>query len=100
MAGISSSNSSTVGTTFPAIAGILESKAPPRGTPFSELVRSTQRTLFDALDHQATSLGVIVQALDVPRDPSRLPLVEVIFNYSSYFSDITMVGCRVSVLSL
>ena len=65
-------------------------------TPFSELVRSTQRTLFDALDHQATSLGEIVQALDVPRDPSRLPLVEVIFNYSSYFSDITMEGCTVS----
>jgi glutamate-1-semialdehyde aminotransferase/aryl carrier-like protein len=65
-------------------------------TPFSELVRSAQRTLFDALDHQSTSLGEIVQALDLPRDPSRLPLVEVIFNYSSYFSDITIEGCTVS----
>lgn len=64
--------------------------------PFAELVLETQRKLFDAFDHQETSLGEIVKALRMPRDPSRLPLVEVIFNYSSYFSDLELEGCTVT----
>lgn len=64
--------------------------------PFAELVLETRRNLFDAFDHQETSLGEIVQALRMPRDPSRLPLVEVIFNYSSYFSDLELEGCTVT----
>jgi len=64
--------------------------------PFAELVRETQCNLFDAFDHQETSLGEIVTALRMPRDPSRLPLVEVIFNYSSYFSGLELEGCTVT----
>lgn len=64
--------------------------------PFAQLVHETQRALFDAFDHQDASLGEVVQALRIPRDPSRLPLVEVIFNYSRYFSDLDFEGCSVS----
>lgn len=64
--------------------------------PFNDLVRETQRRLFDAFEHQEAALGEIVGALDVPRDPSRLPLVEVIFNHSSYFADLALDGCQVS----
>src|SRR5690606_10536647 len=46
--------------------------------PFAQLAAETQRNLFDAFDHQEASLGQVVTALGVPRDPSRLPLVEVI----------------------
>jgi len=63
--------------------------------PFSALVHQTHRNLLDAFDHQETTLGEIVQAMDMPRDPSRLPLVEVIFNYSRYFADIEIEGCTV-----
>lgn len=70
--------------------------APAHDKPFAALVRETQEHLFDAFDHQSAPLGEIINALGIPRDPSRLPLVEVIFNYSSYFSDLQIAGCKVS----
>src|SRR3546814_1303533 len=41
-------------------------------------------------------MSTIVRARDITRDASRLPLIEVIFNYSSYFSDLRLPGCEVS----
>ena len=64
--------------------------------PFAELARETRRKLLDAFDHQETSLGEIVRTLRMPRDPSRLPLVEVFFNYSSYSSNLALEGCTVT----
>src|SRR3546814_13872718 len=64
--------------------------------PFSTFVHEIQQNLLDALDHQGVSLSTIVRALDITRDASRLPLIEVIFNYSSYFSDLRLPGCEVS----
>ncbi|WP_411832478.1 aminotransferase class III-fold pyridoxal phosphate-dependent enzyme [Pseudoxanthomonas mexicana] len=63
--------------------------------PFSQLAGETQRNLFDAFERQEASLGAIVNALEIPRDPSLLPLVEVIFNYSGYFSRLELPGCKV-----
>lgn len=63
--------------------------------PFAELAAETQRNLFDAFDHQDASLGQVVNALGVPREAGRLPLVEVIFNYSGYFSKLDLAGCKV-----
>ena len=64
--------------------------------PFPELVRETQRNLLDAFEHQQASLGEIVQALQLPRDPSRLPLAELLFNYSNSLSAMKLEGCTVS----
>ncbi|HEY5613716.1 MAG TPA: aminotransferase class III-fold pyridoxal phosphate-dependent enzyme, partial [Lysobacter sp.] len=64
--------------------------------PFPELVRETQRNLLDAFENQQMTLGEIVQALRLPRDPSRLPLVEVLFNYSSFLSNLELEGCTVT----
>ncbi|HEY2785184.1 MAG TPA: amino acid adenylation domain-containing protein [Fimbriiglobus sp.] len=36
--------------------------------------------LLDAYDHQDYTYGTLVRKLNIPRDPSRLPLVEVQFN--------------------
>jgi len=69
---------------------------PLNGKPFSALVRETQVGLLDALDHQGAPLSTIVRHLDIPRDASRLPLVEVVFNYSSYFSDLELPDCVVT----
>lgn len=63
---------------------------------FASLVAETQRNLFDAFDHQQTSLGEIVASLGMARDPSRLPLVEAIFNYSGYFSELELPGYKVA----
>lgn len=64
--------------------------------PFAALVVETQRKLFDAFDHQEVPLGEIVSAIGIARDPSRLPLVEVIFNYSGYFAGLELPGCTVA----
>ncbi len=70
--------------------------APAHDKPFAALVSETQRNLFDALDHQEASLGQVVTSLGVPREAGRLPLVEVIFNYSGYFSKLDLPGCAVA----
>src|SRR5690606_37795320 len=40
--------------------------------------RNTQ--LFDAYDNQKISFGELLQKLNIARDPSRVPLVPVVFN--------------------
>ncbi len=52
----------------------------PANVSFAELLRSGQKTLFDAYEHQQYTFGTLVRKLGVLRDPSRLPLVEVQFN--------------------
>ncbi|HKE48126.1 MAG TPA: aminotransferase class III-fold pyridoxal phosphate-dependent enzyme [Rhodanobacteraceae bacterium] len=69
---------------------------PAHAKPFNAFVQETQKAMLDAFDHQDTSLGELVRALRIPRDSSRLPLVEAIFNYSRYFSDLEIAGCKLA----
>jgi len=39
--------------------------------------------LLDAYDHQLTTFGSFLNKLTLPRDPSRIPLVPVVFNLDS-----------------
>jgi amino acid adenylation domain-containing protein len=48
--------------------------------PFSALIKSTRTAMLDAYDHQALGFGALFERLRLPRDPSRLPLVSVLFN--------------------
>ncbi|MBU1358861.1 MAG: amino acid adenylation domain-containing protein, partial [Gammaproteobacteria bacterium] len=48
--------------------------------PFESLARSAGSTLLDAFEHQTLGYGALLKKLPVPRDPSRLPLVNVLFN--------------------
>jgi len=48
--------------------------------PFEQLVTHCGTTLLDAFEHQTLTYGSLLQKLAVPRDPSRLPLVSVLFN--------------------
>ncbi|MGK6309022.1 amino acid adenylation domain-containing protein [Variovorax sp. DT-64] len=48
--------------------------------PFDQLARSSSSTLLDAFEHQTLGYGALLKKLPVPRDPSRLPLVNVLFN--------------------
>ncbi|MEO6806093.1 MAG: amino acid adenylation domain-containing protein [Edaphobacter sp.] len=41
---------------------------------------ATRNTLFDAFDHQEFTYGSLLHKLSIPRDSSRLPLIEVQFN--------------------
>ena len=44
------------------------------------LLSVTRRQVLDAYDHQEYTFGSLLKKLTIPRDPSRLPLVSVVFN--------------------
>lgn len=48
--------------------------------PFDACVSRSASALLDAFDHQTLTYGTLLQKLPVRRDPSRLPLVSVMFN--------------------
>ena len=47
---------------------------------FRDLVRRTRRAVLDALDHRDVPFEVIVGHLDPPRDPSRTPIFQTMFD--------------------
>ncbi len=55
--------------------------------PFTALLRRVRSALLDAQDHQYYTLGSLLRALAIPRDPSRLPLVSVLFNLDQGLAD-------------
>ncbi len=48
--------------------------------PFTELLREVKNLVLDAYEHQRVTFGTLVGKLDLRRDPSRTPLVSVLFN--------------------
>jgi amino acid adenylation domain-containing protein len=50
---------------------------------------ATRNVLFDAFDHQEFTYGSLLHKLSIPRDASRLPLIEVQFNLEK-------IGTRIS----
>lgn len=48
--------------------------------PFIDYLRQRRATLLDAFEHQRMTFGSVLKKLQLPRDPSRIPLVPVIFN--------------------
>jgi len=50
------------------------------GQSFREYVAGVKSRVLDAYDHQRCSFGSLLKDLPLARDPSRMPLVEVIFN--------------------
>jgi amino acid adenylation domain-containing protein len=47
---------------------------------FSDYLKQSKSTVLDAYDRQQFTFGSLLQKLALPRDPSRIPLVPVIFN--------------------
>jgi amino acid adenylation domain-containing protein len=48
--------------------------------PFTNLLKEARNAILDAQEHQATTLGRLLQKLPIPRDPTRPPLFSVTFN--------------------
>lgn len=48
--------------------------------PLARAIDDAQTTLLDAIEHQRYTFGAMLRKLDVARDPSRLPLISVLFN--------------------
>ncbi|MEZ4270063.1 MAG: amino acid adenylation domain-containing protein [Myxococcota bacterium] len=47
---------------------------------FAEFLKQVRGTMLDALEHQQYTFGSLLRKLPLTRDPSRLPLVSVLFN--------------------
>jgi amino acid adenylation domain-containing protein len=48
--------------------------------PFADLLKCARNGVLEAYEHQRMTYGAMVETLNVPRDPSRTPLVSVMFN--------------------
>ncbi len=57
------------------------------GTGFAAVLDATSANLLDAFEHQQYTFGTLLQKLAIPRDPSRLPLVNVLFNLDQPLND-------------
>jgi amino acid adenylation domain-containing protein len=64
----------------------LRTKITPNST-FKDYLKKRKTELFDAYDHQQISFGHLLQLLNVARDPSRVPLVPIVFNIDLGITD-------------
>jgi amino acid adenylation domain-containing protein len=64
----------------------LRSKPIP-DLPFKDYLKQRKSELFDAYDHSQLSFGHLLQKLNVARDPSRIPLVPIVFNIDLGMTD-------------
>lgn len=67
------------------------------GMPFSNLLARVKKTVLDAYEHQSYTYGTLVRKLAIPRDPSRLPLMEVQFNLERLDAGATFAGLNTEV---
>lgn len=64
--------------------------------PFADLLDRVRVDLLDAFEHQQYTVGSLLKRLAIARDPSRLPLVSVLFNLDQVLdeSTVTFPGLR------
>ncbi len=61
---------------------------------FYDYINKRKSTLLDAYDHQHFTFGSLIRKLNLPRDPSRIPLVPVAFNLDLGITDgVYFEGC-------
>ncbi|MDO4905905.1 MAG: amino acid adenylation domain-containing protein [Lautropia sp.] len=93
-----------IATDQPGIVGHCVNLLPVRGrvdaqARSSDWLGAVQRELFDAFDHQRFTFGSLLTHLSLKRDPSRLPLVSVMFNLDQRMdpAQLQMPGLTVNV---
>ncbi|MDQ0008003.1 amino acid adenylation domain-containing protein [Luteibacter jiangsuensis] len=57
---------------------------------FATVLGTVRNDLLDAFDHQRYTLGSLLARLSLARDPSRLPLVAVLFNLDAQLDETTV----------
>jgi amino acid adenylation domain-containing protein len=67
------------------------------GRPFVDLLKSARALLLATHENQATTFGTLVRRLALPRDPSRTPLVGIVFNVDKLGAPPAFAGLGVEV---
>lgn len=82
-------------------SNLLSLRSRLMGNPsFKTYVASVKKTVFDAYEHQIYPFGKLIRELKLQRDPSRPPLVSVIFNMDTKVDDSAAIpGLDVTVTS-
>jgi amino acid adenylation domain-containing protein len=70
---------------------------PAEGISTAQLFEQVRKTVFDAYDHQNYTFGRLVRKLAIPRNASRLPLLEVQFNLEKIGGDLNFSGLKAEV---
>jgi amino acid adenylation domain-containing protein len=71
------------------------------GNPkFTEVLGRVRGLLLDAWENQNYTYGNLVQKIELPRDPSRMPLLDVMFNLDALAEDVQFPGVQNSRLTL
>lgn len=67
----------------------------------ADLIKQTNSAVLDAYEHQSATFGSVLKKLQLARDPSRLPLVSVLFNVDAAISsaDLSVAGLTVTLAS-
>ena len=68
-------------------------------TTFADELARTQKLILDGQEHWRSNLGTIIQKLNVPSDPSRIPLAPVIFNLDPALTGVQFCGCTSHITS-
>ncbi|MDQ3050719.1 MAG: amino acid adenylation domain-containing protein [Bacteroidota bacterium] len=64
---------------------------------FNEYLKKRKPEILDAYDHQRYTFGSLINQLNIPRDPSRIPLVPVSFNVDIGITNgVNFHGCEIS----
>jgi amino acid adenylation domain-containing protein len=71
----------------------------PKACLVKEHLAATRGQLLDAYDHQEFTYGTLLQKLSIPRDSSRLPLIEVQFNLEKLGNNLHFEGLRTEMRS-
>jgi amino acid adenylation domain-containing protein len=67
------------------------------GITTAQFLQQMRANVFDAYDHQNYTFGRLVRKLAIPRDGSRLPLIEVQFNLEKVGGNLAFAGLDASV---
>lgn len=71
----------------------------PDNLTVKEHLAATRTKLLDAYDHQEFTYGTLLRKMRIPRDPSRMPLIEVQFNLERLGAAIEFDGLRTELQS-
>jgi amino acid adenylation domain-containing protein len=67
--------------------------------PFVDQLAKARNFILDAQENWSSNIGALVQELNLPSDPSRLPLTSVMFNLDPPLSDVRFAGCTLHITS-